>query len=64
MREAALRCLRIFPNKFRDETLLPYRKQVTKNLMAVLDDSKRVVRKEAVDCRAAWFNLDEPDHDD
>ena len=28
--------------------------------MAALDDSKRFVRKAAVECRAAWFNLDEP----
>ncbi|KAI9781234.1 MAG: hypothetical protein M1835_004338 [Candelina submexicana] len=64
VREIALRCLCMFPRKFRNETLLPYKKQVTKNLMTILDDSKRVVRKEAVDCRAAWFNMDEPDQDD
>ncbi|KAI9702073.1 MAG: hypothetical protein M1836_001417 [Candelina mexicana] len=64
VREVALRCLCMFPRKFRNETLLPYKKQVTKDLMTILDDSKRVVRKEAVDCRAAWFNMDEPDQDD
>ncbi|KAI9717865.1 MAG: hypothetical protein M1812_004392 [Candelaria pacifica] len=64
VRELSLRCLCIFPTKFRHEILLPYKKQVTKNLMTILDDTKRVVRKEAVDCRAAWFNMDEPDPDD
>ena len=32
--------------------------------MTVLDDPKRHVRKEGVDCRAAWFNMDEPEDDD
>lgn len=31
--------------------------------MAVLDDPKRHVRKEAVECRSAWLNMDEPEDD-
>jgi DNA repair/transcription protein MET18/MMS19 len=33
-------------------------------MMTVLDDPKRNVRKEAVDCRSAWSNMDEPEEDD
>jgi len=33
-------------------------------MMTVLDDPKRTVRKEAVDCRSAWLNMDEPEEDD
>ena len=32
--------------------------------MSILDDPRRNVRKEAVDCRAVWLALDEPDDDD
>lgn len=63
VRDNALRCLRIFPGKAQGSILLPYRNQVTKGLLNVLDDPKRHVRKEAVECRAAWFNMDEPQSD-
>jgi len=33
-------------------------------MMTVLDDPKRNVRKEAVDCRSAWLHMDEPEEDD
>ena len=33
-------------------------------MLTVLDDSKRKVRKEAVDCRTAWLDMDEPDEED
>lgn len=63
VRHNALRCLRIFPGKVKDSTLLPYKNTVTRGLLGVLDDPKRHVRKEAVECRAAWFNMDEPQSD-
>ncbi|KAL9101550.1 MAG: hypothetical protein Q9163_003205 [Psora crenata] len=56
----ALKCLRIFPRRIKDSNLLPHKTAVTSSLMTVLDDPKRIVRKEAVECRAAWFNMDEP----
>ena len=59
----ALRCLRIFPGRIKDSTLLPYKGTVTGGLMGVLDDPKRGVRKEAVECRASWYNMDEPQSD-
>ena len=64
VRHTALRCLRVFPGKVKDSALLPYKTVVTRRLMTVLDDPKRRVRKEAVDCRAAWFNMDEAEVDD
>lgn len=63
VRHNALSCLRIFPGRVKDSNLLPYRNAVTRGLMSVLDDPKRIVRKEAVECRAAWFNMDEPQSD-
>lgn len=63
VRHNALRCLRIFPGRVKDSTLLPYKLIVTRGLLNVLDDPKRNIRKEAVECRAAWFNMDEPQSD-
>ena len=63
VRHNALGCLRMFPGRIKDSTLLPYKNTVTRGLLNVLDDPKRKVRKEAVECRAAWFNMDEPQSD-
>ena len=60
VRHKALRCLRAIPGRVKDSTLLPYRNKVTRALLNVLDDPKRNVRKEAVESRAAWLNMDEP----
>lgn len=46
VRAAALRCLSIFPGTIRNELLLPFKQQVLRSLMGVLDDPKRNVRKE------------------
>ena len=63
VRHNALRCLRVFPGRVKGTTLLPYKNQVTRGLLEVLDDPKRHVRKEAVECRASWFHMDEPQSD-
>ena len=63
VRQNALRCLRMFPGKVKDSNLLPYKNAVTRGLMTMLDDPKRHIRKEAVECRASWFNMDEPQSD-
>lgn len=60
VRHNALRCLRIVPGRVKDSALLPYRHKVTRALLNILDDPKRNVRKEAVESRAAWLNMDEP----
>ena len=63
IRKEALRCLRIFPGTLRNELVLPYKRQVVRGLVVCLDDPKRGVRKEAVECRARWAQLDEPEED-
>lgn len=63
VRHNSLGCLQMFPGRIKDSALLPYKNQVTKGLLNVLDDPKRHVRKEAVECRAAWFKMDEPQSD-
>ena len=63
VRHNALTCLRTFPGNVKDSTLLPYRNSVTGGLWKILDDPKRHVRKEAVECRAVWSNMDEPQSD-
>ena len=61
-RQAALRCLKMFPGKVKESTLLPFRSKVTWGLgRGMLDDPKRGVRREAIDCRAKWSGLDEPE---
>ncbi|XPS93767.1 hypothetical protein M3J09_003108 [Ascochyta lentis] len=64
VRAAALRCLTLVPEKFRQETVLPYRRQVVKKLTAALDDRKREVRSAAVKCRAKWLEMDEAGDED
>lgn len=64
VRLTSLRCLRLFPTKIKDSILLPLRAKVVNGLMPALDDPKRNVRKEAVECKAAWVRLDELDDED
>jgi DNA repair/transcription protein MET18/MMS19 len=64
VRVAALQCLMLVPEKFKQETVLPYRRQVVKKLIAALDDKKREVRSAAVKCRAKWLELDEAGDDE
>ncbi|KAJ4338848.1 hypothetical protein N0V95_007946 [Ascochyta clinopodiicola] len=64
VRVAALRCLTLVSEKFKQETVLPYRRQVVKKLIAALDDKKREVRSAAVKCRAKWLEIDEAGDDD
>ncbi|KAI9652551.1 MAG: hypothetical protein M1829_001511 [Trizodia sp. TS-e1964] len=60
VRLAALCCLKKYPGAIRNELLLPYKKQVIRNLQLALDDPKRDVRRAAVECRAVWCKMDEP----
>lgn len=63
-RAAALTCLGHLVGSLRDETLVPYQRQVVKRLASALDDSRRTVRAEAVRCRAAWMSLASNEDDD
>ncbi|KAI4202363.1 MAG: hypothetical protein LQ350_002581 [Teloschistes chrysophthalmus] len=60
----ALRCLQIFPGRVKESVLLPLKANIIRGILPSLDDPKRHVRKAAVECRAAWSNLGEPDADD
>lgn len=41
--------------------LLPFRSMVVRGILPALDDPKRRARKAAVECRAVWLNIGEPD---
>ena len=64
VRAKSLQCLALVPRQLKQETVVPYRRQVVKRLMACLDDPKRSVRAEAVKCRTAWLGLDEGEDGD
>jgi DNA repair/transcription protein MET18/MMS19 len=61
VRVAALKCLHLVAEKFREDNILRYRREVVRSLIAALDDGKREVRSAAVKCRAKWLEADEPD---
>lgn len=54
-RMAALRTLTVLPDVVRYDILHPVKVVVLKELGRALDDKRRDVRKEAVDCRARWY---------
>ena len=55
VRIASLRCMAIIPTHLTFSTIEPLQKTVIRGLAKALDDPKRTVRKEAVDCRHAWY---------
>jgi len=57
LRVSALRYLAILPNIVRYDILHPQKASVLRELAGVLDDPKRVVRKEAVEARTNWFKF-------
>ncbi|KAG0260460.1 hypothetical protein DFQ27_003517 [Actinomortierella ambigua] len=57
VRVAALQCLGELAKDLPFTALVPYKQQVLKDLERVLDDKKRFVRREAVECRSLWFAL-------
>lgn len=56
VRISSLRCLAILPTQLPFDKIDPFQKLVIRQLGKILDDPKRVVRKEAVDCRHAWYS--------
>ncbi|XP_044262588.1 MMS19 nucleotide excision repair protein homolog [Tribolium madens] len=58
VRILALQCLQEVTSQFPFSKLLPHKNDVLKVLGKVLDDKKRIVRKEAVEARSMWFLLD------
>ncbi|KAI4289605.1 MAG: hypothetical protein L6R35_001139 [Caloplaca aegaea] len=61
VRYNALQCLQIFPGRIKESMLLPFRSMVVRGILPALDDPKRRARKAAVECRAVWLNIGEPD---
>jgi len=64
VRAKALQCLALIPKQLKREKVVPYRRQVVKKLLTVLDDPRRSVRSEAVRCRTAWLGLDSGEDDE
>lgn len=63
VRVAALKCLLLVAHKFKEESILRFRREVVKKLVVALDDGKREVRAAAVRCRAKWLEAEEADDD-
>ncbi|KAL6703041.1 hypothetical protein ACN47E_010248 [Coniothyrium glycines] len=61
VRVAALKCLHLVAEKFKEENILRYRRGVVKQLIVALDDAKREVRSAAVRCRAKWLDAEDAD---
>ncbi|XP_044518608.1 MMS19 nucleotide excision repair protein homolog isoform X4 [Gracilinanus agilis] len=59
VRIAALQCVHAL-TRLPTPVLLPYKMQVIRALAKPLDDKKRLVRREAVTARGAWFLLGSP----
>jgi len=57
LRVSALRYLAVLPSLVRYDVLHPQKPTVIRELAKVLDDPKRVVRKEAVEARTNWFKF-------
>jgi DNA repair/transcription protein MET18/MMS19 len=56
VRISSLRCLAILPTHLAFDKIDSFKKVVIRRLGTILDDPKRVIRKEAVDCRHAWYS--------
>ncbi|KAI8061634.1 Dos2-interacting transcription regulator of RNA-Pol-II-domain-containing protein [Gongronella butleri] len=57
VRVAALKCLGQLPGSLPRDMIMPHTAYVIKQLAKSLDDRKRLVRREAVDCRSKWFTV-------
>ncbi|KAL1491561.1 hypothetical protein ABEB36_012139 [Hypothenemus hampei] len=60
VRIAALRCLHQMVVSYKVYKLLPMKFMVIEQLGICVDDRKRLVRIEAMECRSSWFLLDAP----
>lgn len=57
VRLAALKCLGTLPSSISPVTLEPFRNTIITELGRVLDDPKRQIRREAVNCRQNYFEM-------
>ncbi|RZC35490.1 aminoacyl tRNA synthase complex-interacting multifunctional protein 1, partial [Asbolus verrucosus] len=60
VRILSLKCLQDYTSSFPTYKLLPHKMEVLKVLGKVIDDKKRIVRREAVEARSQWYLLDAP----
>lgn len=60
LRSAALRALAVFPETIPYLSLQAHKTTVLKGLSKAVDDRKKSVRKDAVDCRETWYRLQAP----
>ncbi|XP_076255143.1 MMS19 nucleotide excision repair protein [Rhynchophorus ferrugineus] len=58
VRIAALRGLKEISRNYPIYKLVPLQQRVIRKLGVCIDDKKRIVRREAVDCRTLWYLLD------
>ncbi|KAK7204635.1 Dos2-interacting transcription regulator of RNA-Pol-II-domain-containing protein [Myxozyma melibiosi] len=58
VRAAALSALASFTKTIAADSLRPFRAEIIRKLLPVLDDARRDVRKAAVDCRQAYFAME------
>ncbi|KAI7904266.1 Dos2-interacting transcription regulator of RNA-Pol-II-domain-containing protein [Cokeromyces recurvatus] len=57
VRISALQCIKCIAEKMPRDIVLPYVKDTLKVIAAALDDKKRLVRLQAVECRESWYLL-------
>ena len=55
VRMAALRCIDFVCTKISRDITLPFAKDTLRAIAIALDDKKRLVRKQAVECRESWY---------
>lgn len=55
VRISALKCIDLVCRNVSRDVVLPYVKDTLKAIAIPLDDKKRLVRKQAVECRESWF---------
>lgn len=61
IRISAIKCIKNITMSYPVYRLLPYKQKVIQQLGICVDDKKRLVRREAMDCRALWYLLDAPE---
>ncbi|KAL9549495.1 hypothetical protein MBANPS3_005181 [Mucor bainieri] len=55
VRISALKCIDLISTKISRDIVLPYVKDTLKAIAIPLDDKKRLVRRQAVECRESWY---------
>lgn len=55
VRISALKCIDLVCKNISRDVVLPHTKDTLKAIAIPLDDKKRLVRKQAVECRENWF---------